>query len=118
MIAEVVMANDDGATSSVQMVALAVAGGAALGFAPARRRANLVRAVGLGLLGGAAWTALGKQLLPIGAARRAVRLKTSITIRRPITEIFSFFKDFEHFPMLVTGVSAVEDFGDGRSHWR
>jgi uncharacterized membrane protein len=37
--------------------------------------------------------------------------------RRPVAEVFAFFKDFENFPRVIGSVRSVLDYQDGRSHW-
>ena len=50
-------------------------------------------------------------------ARRSVRLRTIVHIRRPVHDVFTFCKDFENFPRVVGAVRSVVDYQDGRSHW-
>lgn len=52
-----------------------------------------------------------------GAARRAVDLRMTLIIERPLNEVFEFCRDFENFPRMVDVLLSVEDFQDGRSHW-
>ncbi len=52
-----------------------------------------------------------------GAARRAVDLRMSVVVERPITEVFEFSHDFENFPEITDELLSVEDSQDGRSHW-
>lgn len=52
-----------------------------------------------------------------GAARRAVNLRTTLIIERPIHDVFEFCRDFENFPKIVDVLLNVEDSQDGRSHW-
>ena len=89
-----------------------------LGYGRRDDRAALLRLAELGFLGAAAWVALGLRILPLGAARRSVCIRTSLVIRRPVEDVFAFVKDFSNFPALVKGLSSVEDYDDGRSHWR
>ena len=44
-------------------------------------------------------------------------MEESITVNRPIADVFEFFKDFENLPLVIRAVSAVYDSQDGRSHW-
>jgi uncharacterized membrane protein len=102
----------------VKLLTLGLASGVALGYLRQRRGSGLVRLIGLGLVGGAVYTGIVEGLLPFGFARRTIHLHSSIIIKRPVFDVFAFFKDFEHFPMLVGGLTSVDDFEDGRSHWR
>lgn len=49
---------------------------------------------------------------------RPIDVEGSITIDRPVADVFAFFRNFEHFPLLGGVVNSVEDFDDGRSRWR
>lgn len=52
-----------------------------------------------------------------GAANRAVNMRMTVVVERPVAEVFEFCRDFENFPKLVDGLVAVHDSQDGRSHW-
>jgi uncharacterized membrane protein len=52
-----------------------------------------------------------------GAARRAVDLRMTLVVERPLHEVFEFCRDFENFPRIVDVLLSVEDSQDGRSHW-
>jgi len=54
----------------------------------------------------------------LGARRRHVDLRMTVVVEKPITEVFEFCRDFENFPRIVEIPLEVEDFQDGRSHWR
>jgi uncharacterized membrane protein len=42
----------------------------------------------------------------------------SITVDRPVNEVYAFWKDFTNFPRFMKHVESVETLGDGRSRWR
>jgi uncharacterized membrane protein len=42
----------------------------------------------------------------------------SITVGRPVNEVYAFWRDFANFPRFMKHVEAVEAVGDGRSRWR
>lgn len=42
----------------------------------------------------------------------------SITIGRPVDEVYAFWKDFTNFPRFMRHVESIESLGDGRSRWR
>jgi uncharacterized membrane protein len=107
----------DGIGLPAQLVALGVAGGVVLGYGR-KDRTTLGRLAELALLGAAVWVALGIRIVPLGAARRSVSVRTSLIIKRPVADVFGFFRDFTNFPALVGGLSSVEDFDDGRSRWK
>lgn len=99
----------------------AVVAGALLAYADGhgtgRRRGVAARLTASALLLTAFAPALTRQLLRIGAARRRVRLRTTIEIDRPIREVFEFCRDFENFPRVVQSLRRITDYQDGRSCW-
>lgn len=96
----------------------------ALGAAGAIAGARLRGAAGavLGVLGAASLaravtdTRLGK-LLGLGAGRGAVRIQKTIEISRPVSEVFSLWRNYESFPKFMARIAGVEDLGEGRSRW-
>jgi uncharacterized membrane protein len=52
-----------------------------------------------------------------GAARRAVDMRMTVVVERPIAEVFEFCRDFANFPEITDVLLSVEDSQDGRSHW-
>jgi uncharacterized membrane protein len=42
----------------------------------------------------------------------------SITVGRPVNEVYAYWKDFANFPAFMHHVESVESLGDGRSRWR
>lgn len=52
-----------------------------------------------------------------GAARRAVDMRMTVAVARPIVEVFEFCRDFENFPEIVDVLLSIKDTQDGRSHW-
>lgn len=61
--------------------------------------------------------ALLRWLRRTGATRRAVDMRMTVVVERPLTEVFEFCRDFENFPTIVDLLLSVEDYQDGRSHW-
>jgi len=53
----------------------------------------------------------------IGAARRAIDMRMTVVIERPIGDVFEFARDFENFPKITDSLLSIEDSQDGRSHW-
>lgn len=41
----------------------------------------------------------------------------SITVARPRSEVYSFWREFENLPRFMHNLEAVENLGGGRSHW-
>jgi uncharacterized membrane protein len=76
-----------------------------------------LQVLGVLLIGYAAQRPVRRGMLKAGAARRRIRLETSIDINRPVAEVFEFCKDFENFPRVIGSLHSVIDYQDGRSHW-
>jgi len=45
------------------------------------------------------------------------RTRKSITINRPIDDVYAFWRDFGNFPRFMPGIESIELREDGRSHW-
>lgn len=41
----------------------------------------------------------------------------SITVNRPRSEVYAFWRDFENLPRFMENLEYVENLGAGRSHW-
>jgi uncharacterized membrane protein len=66
-----------------------------------------------------AFTAARMSRLPEGVAKDpSVRIKASITVRRPREELYSFWHNFMNLPRFMAHLHSVELQPDGRSHWR
>lgn len=97
----------------------AFAGGVFLG----RRRRNgksrgkLATLAGFGIILASLAAPAADALRRLGGRRRTIRVRTSITVARPVHAVFEFCKDFENFPRVVGGLRRVVDYQDGRSHW-
>lgn len=50
-------------------------------------------------------------------ALAAAPIETAVTINRPKSELYSFWRRFENLPQFMRHVEEVVDLGDGRSHW-
>ena len=98
-------------------IALGAIGGALIAQRTRRRVGPIAALIGLGLIGQAARPLLRNWVLRRAAARRRVRLRTTIDVARPVSEVFAFCKDFENFTRVVGSLRRVTDFQDGRSHW-
>ena len=97
---------------------MGVAGGALVGARPRRSTTGALAAIaGLALVGIAAREPMAEALRRAGTRRQSVRLRISFVVPHPVSEVFRFCSDFENYPKFVRALRAVEDFGDGRSHW-
>ncbi|MDB4878740.1 MAG: cyclase/dehydrase [Gemmatimonadetes bacterium] len=52
-----------------------------------------------------------------GADDGIIRTKRSITVRRPVEEVYAFWRDFENLPRFMRHLESVTVSGDDRSHW-
>lgn len=58
--------------------------------------------------------------LGVNAARpeeSPLDVTASVTIRRPIEDVYRFWRDFENLPRLMPHLRTVEHVGDNRHHW-
>jgi uncharacterized membrane protein len=66
-----------------------------------------------------AFTATRMSRVPEGATKDpTVRVKASVTVRKPRDDVYSFWRDFQNFPRFMAHLESVEARSDGRSHWR
>jgi uncharacterized membrane protein len=106
-------------STPVSNIALQVAG-AVLAFYGFTRRgtlATMLRTLGTGILFGG----VGRAKLGLSGSsverRRAVDIQKTLHINAPIEQVYAFWTNYENFPLFMSNVRAVEDLGDGRSHW-
>jgi uncharacterized membrane protein len=94
---------------------LRAAGGALTLFGWSRRgtAAAAARAVGAGLLAGSKGAIPGRQ----GDRRRTVDIQKTIHIAAPVDQVYTFWSNYENFPLFMSNVRQVEDLGGGRSRW-
>ena len=52
-----------------------------------------------------------------GAETGIIRTRRSITVGKPVDEVYAFWKDFENFPQFMRHLESVTVTGEGRSHW-
>jgi uncharacterized membrane protein len=80
--------------------------------------AHLARRMGwLGI--GIGFGALAARLYASGRTRdRTVTVKTSVTIRRDVSEVYRFWRDFSNLPRFMRHVEEVTATGDGHTCWR
>jgi uncharacterized protein YndB with AHSA1/START domain len=52
------------------------------------------------------------------AGRGGVHVKHSITVNRPIEEVYAFWSNFQNFSKFMQHIEAVRVEGGGRSYWR
>jgi uncharacterized membrane protein len=98
-------------------LAAAGLGGMLLGLSADRRTGAILRVLGLGLIAFAAEPLLAQGVQTAGDKRRRVSFKSMLDIERPVADVFAFFKNFENFAHVTTGIRSVIDYEDGRSRW-
>jgi uncharacterized membrane protein len=97
---------------------LGAAGGALVGGRQRRTTTGALAAIaGLALVGVAARRPVADALRRAGTRRRSAHVRLSLVVPQPVSTVFRFCSDFENFPKFIRALRAVEDFGDGRSHW-
>jgi len=45
------------------------------------------------------------------------KIEGSVTIRRPVIEVFAFYRDFKNLPTFLGDVMSIEDTGPATSRW-
>jgi uncharacterized membrane protein len=97
-----------------------------LGSAFADERTNRTRlsaAIG-SVLGVAALDVLCAQRLgrngaeQAGRAARGVHVQKTLTVNKPIEQVYEFWRDVEKLPRFMSHLVSVEHLGEGRSRWR
>jgi uncharacterized membrane protein len=58
-----------------------------------------------------------KRVLGVGAGRRAVDIRKTISIDAPVERVFALWANYQSFPHFMSHVRQVQDLGNGRSHW-
>lgn len=58
-----------------------------------------------------------KTIANAGADAGIIRTKRSITVNRPVAEVYGFWRNFENLPQFMRHLESVRVTGDRRSHW-
>jgi len=45
-------------------------------------------------------------------------VRQTITVGRPVAEVYQFWRNFEHLPQFMSNLESVRVMGDRRSHWK
>jgi uncharacterized membrane protein len=98
---------------------IGAAGGAMATYGAGRRDAfgGAVGFAGLSMLMRAITNIELKRVLGVGAGRRAVDIRKTITIDAPVERVFALWANYQSFPRFMSHVRQVQDLGNGRSHW-
>jgi uncharacterized membrane protein len=51
-------------------------------------------------------------------ARRGIHVTRSITVNRPVGEVYAFWRDFAQLPRFMRHLESVQVTGERRSHWK
>lgn len=57
-------------------------------------------------------------IAPAAKRRGFIEVRESITINRPVSEVYSFWKNFENLPRFMEHLESVQVTGERRSRWR
>jgi uncharacterized membrane protein len=58
-----------------------------------------------------------KTIANAGADAGIIRTKRSITVNKPVAEVYGFWRNFENLPQFMRHLESVRVTGDRRSHW-
>jgi uncharacterized membrane protein len=58
-----------------------------------------------------------RRLLGINAGRRAIDVQKTINIDAPVDLVYTFWSNYDNFPLFMNTVKEVRDHGNGVSHW-
>jgi uncharacterized membrane protein len=81
-----------------------------------RARAALAAGAVLGVTALDVYAGSKLGLVPSGDGR--IRMTKTIIVDRPAEEVYSFWKDFDHFPKLVDHLESVRRVGENSTHWK
>src|ERR1051325_8669664 len=75
---------------------------------------NLYEAIGYNTSGDASLRSSENVSVP---AERGTRVEKSVTINRPASELYSFWRNFENLPKFMNHLESVQSIGGERTHW-
>jgi len=96
-------------TSGLPRILLTVAGGA-LAFRGISGWCGMYSALGMN-------TACGHGPNTAVKAGHGVKVEESVTVNRPPSDLFSFWRQFSRLPQFMTHLKEVRESGPSRSHW-
>ena len=94
--------------------------GRALNSKP-EQRTRVLAAIGAvaGITAADVYTAVRLSRAPDRATEEeAMQVKAAITVRRPVEDVYGFWREFQNLPSFMYHLESVEPSGDGRSHWK
>src|SRR2546423_15259654 len=54
---------------------------------------------------------------PVTLAKRALKIEQAIAVNRPPADLYSFWRNLENLPKVMSHLLSVQQGLDGRSHW-
>lgn len=75
---------------------------------------NLYEAIGYSTGGGETLRNSENVSVP---AERGTKVEKSVTINRPASELYSFWRNFENLPQFMNHLESVKSIGNERTHW-
>ena len=105
--------------SPAARLAAGTAGGALTVFGLKRfgKLGGAATAVGAGLLARSIANKPARRLTGVGAGRRAVDYRKTITVEAPVEEVYELWSHLENFPRFMSHIREVRDIGDDRTLW-
>jgi uncharacterized membrane protein len=79
--------------------------------------ANVLAVTALDVMAAKQLSMQPKTIANAGADAGIIRTKRSITVNRPVEEVYAFWHDFENFPQFMRHLESVTVTGERRSHW-
>lgn len=64
-----------------------------------------------------AYEALGVNVATPGLGARGVHIEKSVTINRPVAEVFEFWRNLENLPQFMKHLETVQGVGENQTHW-
>jgi len=55
--------------------------------------------------------------MQLSNGNQGIQAKGACVVNRPPEEVYNFWRNFQNLPRFMRHLEAVEDLGDGRSHW-
>lgn len=84
-----------------------------------RRRIALTAAAVVGITAVDLWAAVRTGRRQHGRGRPGpLHLDASITVNKPVEEVYSYWRDLENLPSFMLHLQSVQTNGDGVSHWK
>jgi uncharacterized membrane protein len=58
-----------------------------------------------------------RAMLPGAEPQPGLRVRKSVTVNRPASDLYDYWRNFENLPHIMKYVQSVRSLGGGRSHW-